>query len=591
MKQTTISRLVVGALATLAVTSSYAGQIQSSSVSIAREVITTNTQAIDSPSVSYRFNGDVDARVQTQVFQVQLKLVGGALWASAGTIANIQVTDGVDGNAWTQNATIGTQTYQVVGLGLSTDKSILFATIQVDTVASKAVLKQPLVSFSTAATKPTINNLFSVVKAIAPCDTSVYNAQVVVSHFTALSSPSAIAVAGVNGVEDEHLRTGHTNTGTLFTFPTNVVVKWTPSTGNAKVDVATSQQQFAGTTAAGWTSFISTTLANLGKVELIQNSNGYDSDLSNQYLLTGNAAGSGIAETAGNATLKNGNVEGKSFDVVVTPSIGFAVGSVLSLGTTADCASANLVYNSAALTSTTAAAAVTLSIPNTVNMLGFGTTGLGPVYVCYTVPGNAVIPGSAYTVNGTLVKAPAGAPFNEQNNSCTGTLYPLGGSVKIDVRNYVAGNRADKWTSVIRLINTSETRSATVYGQYIHADGKYGKWGQLTVLAPRAVLNMPAFATDGTSIDEKLTNAPAHATSSLNATAAVDVAKNPRLRITSPDGDTLRVQNYLFNPASQNFIEASSSQGVDFTSASDRAPASDGQYQLQDAQVGLNGGN
>src|SRR5574343_7576 len=74
MKEKLISRLVMGALVGLAATGAYAGQIQSSSTSIAREVITTDAQAVTSPRVSYRFAGDVDARSQDQTFQVQFTL-------------------------------------------------------------------------------------------------------------------------------------------------------------------------------------------------------------------------------------------------------------------------------------------------------------------------------------------------------------------------------------------------------------------------------------------------------------------------------------------------------------------------------------
>ena len=59
MKKTLAARLVVGALAVIAAGGVMAGQIQASSVSIAREVITTDTQTVIAPSISYRFFGDV----------------------------------------------------------------------------------------------------------------------------------------------------------------------------------------------------------------------------------------------------------------------------------------------------------------------------------------------------------------------------------------------------------------------------------------------------------------------------------------------------------------------------------------------------
>jgi hypothetical protein len=185
-------------------------------------------------------------------------------------------------------------------------------------------------------------------------------------------------------------------------------------------------------------------------------------------------------------------------------------------------------------------------------------------------------------------KAAAGAGLNEQNNFCKGNLFALSGSVKIDVRNYASAGRSDKWVSVLRVVNPSETRTVDVFGQYIFPDGTYGRWGKLGTLAPRAAVNW-----DAQTVDAALTNAPAHVSNSaLNNTGALPAAGTaPRLRITSPNADTLRVQNYLYNPDSKNFIEASSTQGVDFAGNTDRAPVGEGQYQDQDAHKGLNGGN
>ena len=156
--------------------------------------------------------------------------------------------------------------------------------------------------------------------------------------------------------------------------------------------------------------------------------------------------------------------------------------------------------------------------------------------------------------------------------------------MKIDVRNYATPSTGGNWTSVLRLINPSEVNTATVYAQLIHADGSYGNWGKIETLKPRAVSNLTA-----TAINAMLTNVPTTAGAALgtaqptaNANGAGD-----RLRISAEGVGSLRVQNYLYNPDSKNFIEASSTQGVDFEGTTDRAPASEGQYQDQDAQTGL----
>lgn len=582
MKEKLISRLIVGALAGFAAAGAYAGQIQSSSVSIAREAITDDTQVVNAPSASYRFAGDVDARVQTQTFQVQLKLQGGATWNTAAAPSNnaFAVTDGIDSTLWTQNATAGASTYQVIAQGFSTDKTILYVTIQVDTFATKAVLKQPLITFnaSGATTKATVLKLKTVVGDITECDVAVKNLAVDFAHYNGLSAPAQLAT-GLNATADEHVRAGATNTGTLMTFPTNILVKTASSTGDAKIDVASAATKFAGTTGSSW---ISATLANLGNVSLVQNATGYDSNLTNQYLLAGNVAtnaDNGVDNVA-TATKIDGNVEATNLKVVVTATQGFQNGGTLFLNDNANCAGAVLATQ--AITSSNAAGPITLTIPNTIAQLGLGAAGTGLAHVCYTAAGTNVIPASAFSVVATLTKAAGTLPSPEQNNFCKGNIYALGGAIKIDVRNYANSKDPNGWMSVIRLINNSEVRTIDVWGQIIQVDGKYGPYGKVATLAPREAKNLTS-----AQVDALLTTAPASAANGDSTPQAT--ATGARLRLTSENGSTLRVQNYLFNPASKNFIEASSTQGVDFEGSTDRAPASEGQYQDQDAQKGLNG--
>jgi hypothetical protein len=173
-------------------------------------------------------------------------------------------------------------------------------------------------------------------------------------------------------------------------------------------------------------------------------------------------------------------------------------------------------------------------------------------------------------------------PFPEQNNFCKGPLFALASGVKIDVRNYATAATSG-WLSVIRVINPSETNTAVVYGQLIHADGKYGNWGQIATLAPRAVANLRS-----DQINPMLDKVPTTVTPGAPGPVDNGASKaGDRLRITADGVGSLRVQNYLYNPASQNFIEASSSQAVDFDGTVDRAPVNEGQYQSQDAQTGL----
>lgn len=598
MKQQLISRLVVGALAAIAANAAFAGQIQSSSVSIAREAITDDAQAVTSPRISYRFAGDVDARSQNQTFQVQFTLENGALWSSAGLAQNIQVTDGVTGTVIAQAAApAATVGYNVDTLALSSDKKTLFATITVwkDTNATPiSLIKQPLISISTGtvAQNPTVKNLFTVAGVVAACDNTVKTLPVNFKHYVALANGASLAT-DTTATADEHTRGGATNRTTLITFPTNIAVKVTKSGGNAKLDVTANNTLFAGSAVAvapAFDSWISTTKVNLGRISLTQQSNGYDADLANVYALTNVASATGVVTAA----QLDGRIESSDVKVTITNDQGFAVGSSIYLAATPGGAAIAGTTKTFATAAAAAANTVTITLANgTQDIIDLASaTGL---YVVYQVPGGAVqIPASTFNVSAaTVEKAAEGgtAPtlFAEQPETCNGPLFSLGGSIKIDVRNYAATARTDGWLSVLRLINTSENRTATVYAQYIGADGKYGNWGKLTTLAPRASQNLTPDA-----VNAALTNAPAAPTATDNATSSVPVTTAagdaPRLRITTTDGNTLRVQNYLYNPASKNFIEASGSQGVDFTFTADRALVNS-QNTEQDAQAGINQGN
>jgi hypothetical protein len=132
------------------------------------------------------------------------------------------------------------------------------------------------------------------------------------------------------------------------------------------------------------------------------------------------------------STKTTGVVELKSYDIAITASQGFAVGSTVGLSTTADTytAPASGAILSPAVTSTTG------------NTITFSNTTLtaaelaAPLYVFYS-PGTSVIPVSTFSATATLTKAAGTTTYlNEQNNSCTKPLAGLVGGVKVDVRNY-----------------------------------------------------------------------------------------------------------------------------------------------------------
>ena len=618
MKQTLLSRLILAGLAGLAVTAAQAGQIQASSVSIAREAVMSDTQSVIAPSIAYRFAGDVDARVQAQTFQVQFTLNQGTWGTLPAGIANaISVSDGVDGSIQDQSAVapganscgvgvVCSASYTVVATGKSTDSKTLWATITVNQGAT-ALIKQPLISLNVtantiagtaatavAASRAPVTGMFTVVGSIVAdyaatgiCQ-AVKTLGVSFKHYVALTSPTAIATDGT-ATPDEHTRISGTNAATLIVFPTNLLVGVTPSTSGAFLTPG-GNLNFSNN-GSGGTSWINATVANLGSVKLTQNATGLDSNLVTTYALgTGGTGltGSGLAAASMNA----GQIEAKQVDVTVTASNGFVVGGVLQLSTNATCTGL-LASSATTVTAATAAGPITVSASTVADVNAiFGAAGTTAATLCYTVPGTVTIPSSAFSAVATIVKAAAGAGFAEQNNTCNGSFYSLGGGLKIDVKNYASSAEKSGYMSVLRFINNSDAAVADVWAQIVHQNGKLGNWAKIADLPVRGVVNMTAAQIDAILAGSagKAATAAVGVAAPVSQAAVTGVSTDtaPRLRITSTTGRSLRVQNYLFNAATGQILEGSGDQAVDFEGTATRAPASEGQYQSQDANSGLN---
>ena len=578
MKQNKLNILAASLIAAFAANVAYAGNVASSNPQLAREVVTSDTQTVLAPEASYSFQGDLNTASQIQTIQVQITLTGGGKWKSDAVTANSIKLFEADGTTAIAPVAVVTPT-------VSADGKTLFATL---TYAQDGLVhKTPVLSFNRVGTQSNLTELFTVVGTVAECDTASKQLPFTVKHFTGVAPGSTtLAVHGVNGAfEDESARNGANNNNVLMTFPTNINLGVVASTGAAKVNPA-NQLRFNAPAAADATTQ-SVTLANLGSVSLKQQANGYDSNFVNVYSVASTLVG------AATATTNAGLVEASDVKVVVNATQGFAVGSSVFLSLDANCGT-TLPGTSVTVTGTTGNS-VTLPI-TTANLAAlytkaavaaaapFPAFAAQTAQVCYDVTAaTSVITPSVFSGVATLTKAAGALPFPEQNNACKGPLFALASGVKIDVRNYATAATNSGWLSVIRLINPSETNTAVVYGQLIHADGKYGNWGQIATLAPRAVVNM-----NSAEINPLLTQVPVTVTP--GAAGPVDNGGSKpgdRLRVTADGVGSLRVQNYLYNPASQNFIEASSSQAVDFDGTVDRAPVNEGQYQSQDAQTGL----
>lgn len=193
---------------------------------------------------------------------------------------------------------------------------------------------------------------------------------------------------------------------------------------------------------------------------------------------------------------------------------------------------------------------------------GFATGTLaGDWSVCYNVTGETTIPAATFTnVAVNLLKDDT----TEQSlSACSASLASIYGGVKIDVRNFnlhaaLPNANADqlRWVGILRLINNSETDTATVEGQFIHNSGQYGPWGTLATLAPRA-----AQYVTSTEVYAALSNPVANPTAAVNN--AKPTVETTRIRI-SADVSTLRVQNYVYHSGTQALTELSGAQGADF---------------------------
>jgi hypothetical protein len=191
-------------------------------------------------------------------------------------------------------------------------------------------------------------------------------------------------------------------------------------------------------------------------------------------------------------------------------------------------------------------------------------TGKRYASLCYSVPptNTANIPASVFSLVGgsdlpalanlassriTHTAGEAGGPV------CGAPLYVLQqNGVKIDVRNFVGkatGAYAAGWRSFVRVINTDENQTATVRAQVIKNDG---------VLLDIATL-IPSLPPRGYKFLSSDDIETAFGTTS-SAGYADAAGANVRIRV-SANNSSIRLQNYLFNPATNNFIEASGSQG------------------------------
>ena len=615
MKLTKVAFAIASVLA-VAAGSAHAGQIDSSSATLAIEVIKNNDQIVRSPSKSYGFAGNIDARTNEQRLQLQYTLSKGAWAAAAGNVITgtntlidvsavplLTVAYSDAANAAQTALPAGT----VVNAFVTADRKTLVFNVTVPaTAGATGFLRNPVFSVNTQGTLATnnvgVNGLFDVAGATA-CVAPDSNLDINFKHFTNHTGNTTVQL--VASPDSEHLRSGSTNDARLLNFTQNLDFQFTAATTASRTNAADLNRTLSG---QNWAAPIVGPLAApavantrhyLGKVNLRQRGNGLDLNYVNTYgdsvapFVSASpfiAADFDDADNAGN--LSAGQIELNAFNLNLTLTSAWPAGTIVRAVDAAGAA----IPGVANVTTTAGQTAITFAATTAADaaVLANG------AFLFADFPGNALIPQtpSVATV-ATLVKdATAGTPdLREQDNTCSGTLTGIGGGIKIDVRNYASfatfGTTGPATT--VRLINNSETQAADVYGQMIYADGTYGAWGKLADLKPREVANL-----SNKAIEALLTNAPA-ATNPFGAGAVDYAAKggaavvgnskagiSDRLRIVSNTGTTLRVQSYMVVGGS--VIDTSNAQGVDFENeTNNRTPSTaiDAQPVSQDAINGL----
>ena len=625
-----LSKIAFAVASTLVIASgaAFAGQIGSASVTIATEVIYADTQIVRAPSNNYAFSGNIDARTNQQLLQLQYTLskgiFGSTVFPAINTLVpiNVSTTAGPPaGPGLTAMLRVqyndGSNTAQSVFPAGSTvnafvtgdRKTLVFnVTIPANAGATNLLVTPNFTinSSNGAGENSGVSGLFTVA-GVAACPAVDANSDISFKHFT--THNGNVDVINNGGPDSEHIRVPSTNSARLLNFTQNHTLTFTAASTNSRQDPATGNTKLSGSnvpaavgvgaagSAVAFTPLTSAALAGgrhyLGKLQANQRARAVDTDLASIYgdAVTADGFFLGSADTsltAGN--LQNGSVEYGDASIIITLPSGVPVGTTVSL------ASANGTALTGALVPQIATAGQTVFTfkavtqgdiaavtqqpdptgPATHPTPSAGTGFAGGVYAYIDFPGGTnVIPQlSSIATVGQLNKNVAG-PNREQSISCPGNLAGIGGGIKIDVRNYASKAKfpSGNYASYVRLINNSEFNTADVFAQMIYADGTYGPYGALPSLAPRAVANYSNAALEALMITTPAANNPFGATTAYTQTAGTTVNGTLSGGSTAALGDRVRfVSNTGTTLRIQSYIllpngnllDTTSAQGVDF---------------------------
>jgi hypothetical protein len=652
--------LAAAALAAVASGSAFAGQIDASSATLAREVIWSDTaQFVRAPSKTYSFIGVIDARTNEQRLQLQWTVTGGLAWAAGATAAAGGDIIGLNSTGVT-NLPVATQTVLKFNATNAAALPASFGSGATANITGVPVIDAFVTNAGTTlifnVTIPAgANNLFTGVQfqinandftgAVATAaNVGVRNVltasgpmacvgpdrftQINFKHFTNHNGNTIVQFGDITTNPDsEHLRAGSTNDGRFLNFTENLNFLFTNGV-QSQTDAATLRRSLVRTVAeAAIFDPLATTLGvvvpavlptipsngrlihRIGSgIDLNKIASGLDLDYVTQYGRTGLFPAGDFSLTTPTvaADAVDGRINLTSLVLSVTTPAGFAGWSPNSTIAVLD--SANALVPGVVIVAPSAAnlGVATATFPTAASVAAFVNLTGGQLF--YRLAGGAtdtVVQNSIFNVTATLNKVKAG-PTQERDNVCRRDLAGVGGGLKIDIRNYASRTKfpTGNYASYVRLINNSESQSADIFAQMIYADGKYGPWGVLPTLAPRAVMNLsnteleaflrnaapvanPFGASTVYTSDQIATPTYIGAVAGAGVTGAASTGD--RIRFVSNSGTTLRVQSYLLLP-SGNFLDTTSAQGVDFENdSSNRTPttAIDAQPVSQDAINGL----
>lgn len=546
MKQKLIAALVTSAIAGLAAPTANAGVIQATYKIFAAEIFGDSALSLKAPVISYNLSRPVSgSSTNPNTFKIALTLSGGKWDAAVIANARAVLRDPSSANALPNT---------VAGAVLSNDDKTVTFTFVADQDGTTYPVNSTITfgDFSVAAPA----SAAAVAAGAAPALFTLAVDSVLKTPLDAACAPEQASIsvsAKMTNASDVEVDTN--DPGAIITTPvlaSNVALNITASSSASfgpavtdnevsKIDVLTTGlgKIFTSTasvpstqTADDVTVALNKTI-NLGKITIKDRASLFDTDGLAKYTMAGVFGVDAV-----------GNVSGEKLNAVISGK--FVKNGTVFFSTNANCVGgAFAAGGTATLNSALDAATFSATIADA-EWPTVGATTRG-AYVCYTVPGDQVIPTSQFKLaSGSLTKL--GSSKELANPVCPANMYNLvSNGVQLDVRNYIQKAQTDAtgWVSVLRIINTDESQTVDVNAQLIKDDGTLLNAGKIVTLAPRAFKYMTAAEIEAL----------------LPETVGAS-GNNARLRLTAA-GSSLRVQNYHLNPVTGAVNEVSAAQGDD----------------------------